>query len=618
MKKYFTLAGILACTSAQLIAAETARLETVVIQGATKAEQKLKEVTSQVDVMTSDELEEHHYTSVIEALTSLSSINFVQSGGVGQQSKLYLNGMENKYILVLLDGVRVNDVTNFDGAFFDQISLSDVERIEIIKGAQSGIWGADAVAGVINIVTKKAKPHHLLAYSEMGSFGTKKYGVALSHVMSRGDFKLGFDRLMTDGISAAEPKKSSLLYGQRYDNLGWEKDKYLLTSIFMKSGLNISDQDRLEWTHKNNASQVVYDEAGLDKKAYVEHTMWGDTYYTNNFQQRFSTLSYTHTDIANTFKVYANRSDFKRSYYNGYRGEITEYGLLDTWRYHESGTLTSGVTMQVSDASAVGGSFDHSLFNRAIFMTNTNIFNDATVINQSIRYDSYSLFGAQTTGKLGIQHSFGDWRLGSNYGTAFQSPNLAQITPPSSWGMIPNEQLKPENIRTFDLAGSYKNFSLTYFYNTIKNMIATNDTYTQYINITGRSTIQGYEAKLKASPFETLMTSLGYTKLRAVDSQGIDLPRRPHDTVTATIDWYPDTQWHWGANISYIGERYDNVAKTVSTGGYTVVNSVVNYKISDHWNAYLKVNNLFNRYYQTVDGYATMGRSGFLGLRVEY
>ena len=129
-------------------------LDEISITSATKSEQKLKDVTSNVDVITSQDIEDRKFKTVSEALNSLSGVSFSRNGGVGQPSSLYLRGMDSSKTLVLIDGIRLNDTTSINGADFSHFMINDIERIEVIKGAQSSIWGADASAGVINIITK--------------------------------------------------------------------------------------------------------------------------------------------------------------------------------------------------------------------------------------------------------------------------------------------------------------------------------------------------------------------------------------------------------------------------------------------------------------------------------
>ncbi|MFA6143627.1 MAG: TonB-dependent receptor [Sulfurimonas sp.] len=608
-----TLSLVACATIVTSLGAKELTLDPIVVS-ATKTEQSLKETTANIDIITAEELEERHYSSVIEALNTLSSIDFTQSGGIGQQSSLFIRGFSNKYTLVLIDGIRVNDPTNFDGALFDQITLSDIERIEVIKGAQSGIWGADASAGVINIITKKALPHHVTAYTEIGSYGTKKFGATLSHVMSKGDIKIGFDRLLTDGFSAAEPKKSNPLYGIRYDDLGWEADQYSSTTIHAKAGINLTDKDRIELSHRYISSNLHYDNVGADSLSN-----------TNSFTQRFSKVSYAHTGEQNSIETYVGRSDFERTYYGGYLGKTDEAGLTDTYKYNDSGTLTSGVTWQNFNVESAGGSLlNTSYIGRAIFASNTNLFNNrSTVLTETIRYDNYSIFGSKTTGKIGVKQNILDGSLSANYGSAYQAPSLIQIANPYG---APNTDLKPENIRSFDVTGSYQNLSLTYFYSTIKEMINWYDpTPTNYYNMdayytntVGSSILQGYEAKIKQPIGETLIATGAYTRLHAADASGKELARRPHDSVKVSADWYPYETLHIGMNTQYIGTRYDNTAQTIETGNYAVFGGVLNYTINKNLDFYAKFDNIFDRYYQTVDGYATAGRSGYIGLKVNY
>jgi len=131
-------------------------LGTVSVYSATKSEQSIKDVTSNIDVITGSELEERHITTLLDALR-LAGMSIGQSGSIGQTSSFFMNGMSAEHTLVMIDGIRYNDPTVTNGyALLDQIMINDIEKIEIINGAQSGVWGADAASGVINIITKKS------------------------------------------------------------------------------------------------------------------------------------------------------------------------------------------------------------------------------------------------------------------------------------------------------------------------------------------------------------------------------------------------------------------------------------------------------------------------------
>ena len=156
-KLYISVA--VACTLAanSLFAVENKDLGTITVSSATKSEQSIKDVTSNIKVITGVELEEKHVTNAVEALNLVSGISFTSNGGIGKAASVNVRGFDSKKVLVLIDGIRYNDHTGTSGARFEHLMVSDIEKIEIVKGAQSGVWGADATAGVINIITKSVK-----------------------------------------------------------------------------------------------------------------------------------------------------------------------------------------------------------------------------------------------------------------------------------------------------------------------------------------------------------------------------------------------------------------------------------------------------------------------------
>ena len=132
-------------------------LETIEVISATKSTQSIKDVTSNIEVITKEEIEERHFSGVSEALNTLAGVNIISNGGVGQSDSLFIRGIDSKRILILVDGVRYNEPAGLSGAPLAQMLIDDIEQIEVVKGAQSGVWGADASGGVVNIITSSAK-----------------------------------------------------------------------------------------------------------------------------------------------------------------------------------------------------------------------------------------------------------------------------------------------------------------------------------------------------------------------------------------------------------------------------------------------------------------------------
>ena len=157
-------------------------LETITVTSATKSTQSIKDVTSNIEVITSEEIEEKHFTTVAEALNTLAGVSIISNGGLGSSTTLNIRGTSNNRTLILIDGVKFKDHSSISGTDISTLMITDIERIEVIKGAQSGIWGADAAAGVINIITKSAKDGlHANVNIEAGTYNTNKYTTQVSY-----------------------------------------------------------------------------------------------------------------------------------------------------------------------------------------------------------------------------------------------------------------------------------------------------------------------------------------------------------------------------------------------------------------------------------------------------
>ena len=170
--------------------------------------QSIKDVTSSIEVITSEEIEERQFTDLTQALNSVAGISFTSNGGLGQTSFVRINGAHYSNVLVLIDGIRYNDITN-GSAFPQNILITDIKQIEIIKGAQSGIWGADASAGVINIITKDSEDgFHGTINTEYGSYNTKKYGASVSFKEDNYYAKLNAQRVISRWFFCTSSKRS--------------------------------------------------------------------------------------------------------------------------------------------------------------------------------------------------------------------------------------------------------------------------------------------------------------------------------------------------------------------------------------------------------------------------
>ncbi|MBL3520005.1 TonB-dependent receptor [Arcobacter lanthieri] len=584
-------------------------LDEITIISATKSEQKLKDTTSNIDVITAEDIESRKFKTVAEAIQSLAGVQVSQSGGIGQQTSIFLRGMDSNKTLVLIDGIRYNDPSG-NGANFEHLIINDIERIEVIKGAQSSIWGADASSGVINIITKSAQQGtHGTTSFEYGRYNSKIAKANISHKNENFDAKLGVTRVDTNGFSAMSPKSSE---AKKY-----EKDGYENTTANIKLGYNFNENNRLSTSYEI-----------IDTKTDIDGN---DSFYNpdpNNTDKaktktHLANLTYENkNDIALT-KVYANYTDIKREYTSNtpkYKGTIKEYGVNTSIDYLDnSSNLVLGADYKKFENKA---NIDKNYDNKGIFISNTNkFFDNKTIFTQSLRYDKYSDFENKTTGKVGVkQYIIDDLNISANYGTGYNIPSTFELYDASSG----NINLKPEKTKSYDVGVEYKGFSATYFNSKIENLI--NWEWTgpgaydgKNKNIEGKSRFKGLELAYKNSITEDIFLNLNYTRLSAKNKDRQEFGRRPKNKVAFGIDYYGLKNFHFNVNGEYIGERYDfNNKQGAKTGKYTVWNALVDYDISKNFSTYVKLDNIFNKDYQIVDGYATSQRAAFVGLKASF
>ena len=593
-----------------LVASQTTKLETVVVT-ATKTEQNLKDVTSNISVITKEDIKERRYTTVTEALNSISGLNFTTNGGLGQATSLKVRGMDSKRVLVLIDGIRYNDSTSLSGANFSNLLITNIKQIEVIKGAQSGIWGADASAGVINIITNSAKEGfsgNLLAST--GSFKTNILGGTLNYKADNYYINLNANNLKTDGFTAKAPR------GVDIDTL--EDDRFKSRTTSIKAGY-ILNNNRVDISHTIIDSNSDYD----SPYGGTPIQQANNKDYSAKSKETFSSINFEHINSLSVVNIFAKQSKFDRESGNTgniseFDGEVTEYGFTSTSSYNKDDFFIIGADRKTfSHANDINKEYK----NNGIFISNNNKFSDGnTIITESLRYDKYDTFNNKTTGKIGIKHFYTtikDFVASANYGTSYNVPTLYNLYNKPTWKIV-----NPENTKSYDITLEYNKFKATYFKTKISDMIVYKNWTDGYENLNGTSTIKGYELEYNTNITDNTLITLAYTKLSAKDKDGFDLQRRAKETLKANIDYYGISKLHLGIGSKYIGDRIEYTYGThdisAKTGNYTLFNFVSNYEINDKTTVYLKVDNIGNKYYQSINGYATSPRAFYVGIDASF
>jgi vitamin B12 transporter len=579
-----------------IVAAQNTNLGTIIVS-ATKSEQNIKDVTSNVVVITKEELEAKHITTVSEALQMAQGVIVTQSGGLGQQTSIFLRGFDSDSTLVLVDGVKVNNPTTIGGqAELAHLILSDIERIEIIKGAQSGIYGANAAAGVINIITKKpTKNTQISTKIEYGSYNTKLAQLSFAKNFGKLSMYLGGTYLDSNGFSAQANKNDDL------DKL--EDDGYNNKTFNAKITYDFTDSDKLELKYTKIDADVDYDLFSPNDSGY--NLTQDDSIFYAAYTHKYSNDSYS--------KIYYSQSKFLKKDPKGwikrFDGKNKEYGI-DNKITFQNYNLLFGISKQESKDIEN----KNSLKSTGIYITG-NLKIDNTTISATLRRDFYDEFKDKTTGKIGIKHSFENGLIvSSNYGTAYRVPSLFEYSL--------NSSLKPETIKSFDIGFEYKNFTFTYFYNKIDDEILYSNATWSYYNSDKKSKIKGFELGYKGAIGNDLLYSLNYTRFIAKDEDGYQLAKRPSYLINFDLDYYGLDKTHINLNAQYIGKRVEYTFGThnisAKTGNVLVLNASADYKISDNVTAYVKLNNITNKKYQNVAGYATSERAVYVGINAKF
>jgi vitamin B12 transporter len=294
----------------------------------------------------------------------------------------------------------------------------------------------------------------------------------------------------------------------------------------------------------------------------------------------------------------------------------------------KDGFLRVGASYQLFNYEKQSGDEDKNYNTLSVFATNYNklqlLPEHNTILTESIRYDKNSEFEDAFTGKVGLkQFVYKDYYVGTNIGTGFNAPTIGQIY--GEYGSLANPNLKPETSFTADVTVGNDTLWITAFYNEIDNLIVWSDpdgwggNPAIYDNISGKSKFQGVEVTYEDYLFDTLGLGANYTYVQTEDAEGKELARRPKSQLEVHATYYVSDDFDISANAQYIGERYDQADKQgAQTGKYTVVNFVSNVKVNKYITVYGKINNIADKYYQVVDGYATAGRSLYFGLNAKY
>ena len=572
-----------------------------------------------ITVIDSEQIKLRAAQSVSDLLRDVPGLAVSSYGALGSLTSIRARGSESNHLVVLVDGVEVNDPSQSDMLNWGTLSAADIERIEIIRGPQSSLRGSDAVAGVVNIITSQAN-QALSAdvFSEYGSRATSKNGFSLGHKSGKFSVRLGATHLETDGINI-QP------------STGNDIDGYQNTGINLKAGYQYSDQLNLSLTSRKTTGMNEFD--GFPEAQSSDFS---------RFHNKFS-ADYNSADGLWSHAVSLADSDFENDNFKQEESQLVANGSTSSSKqnYQYIGSrfwqekdqrLSFALEREKEDYKQQGGWAFGADANKLVSRNTDSVtveyrFDpiESVTLAASARKDDNDFFGKSNTQRLEAVYQQSDsLRLRGAWGTAVKNPTFTELYGIYS-GFQSNPNLNPEESESWELgldtsmADERIQLGATYFNAQLTDEIGSscdaNWTCTP-INIEGISDRQGVELSTSFAVSESLLINASYTYTDSKDPAGVEEQLRAKHIGSVNVAWQPKSDTKVNINIQHNGSQTDyGFPNPVMLDAYTLVNVNANYAASDKMDIYLSLNNLFDEDYQQVNGYETLGFGANIGLR---
>ena len=613
-----------------------------VVVTATRTAQPLDRTGSAMSVISAEDLDTQQTLFVSAALAQTPGLSVTRSGGPGQTTSLYIRGAEAGESLILVDGIRINDPSAPDGeAVLGDLLVNNINRIEVLRGPQSTLYGSDAIGGVVNVLTQRGGPQPFQGslQAEGGTYDTYRLNGAAHGSVGALDYGGAMNYYDTRGISAACACDGNT-----------EPDGYRNFGATVNLRYHASDALSIDL-------RGFYTKSRTDFDGYVppNYTFQDDPEFgRNQLLAGYAAATGSWLDGRVTQRIALIGSDSDRRFYGVFAPE-PPYTFTPAENFYAQGDATRAEYQGVIEADAT----DEITYGAETQLSTINTYSSydtspvpttgrdrltgyygqwqSTLAQQltltgGLRYDDDQEFGGHTSYKLA-----GAWRLGdgatvlrANYGNGFKAPTLYQLF--SSYS-DPLASLQPEKATGWevgldhDLLDKRVRASLTYFSRSEHDLIDFDQCFTSdpgcvlrplgyYFNV-DRAHVRGVETGLLAHPAGGWSAWLNYTNLTAIDElTGLDLARRPHVTGNAGLSWSSKTGSSLGASYGYTGARFDDAANTVPLVGAENVSVYGSYGLGGGSQLLVRIDNLFKNRSEPAAGYGYLGQAIYAGVRL--
>lgn len=621
--------------SQQRTASSDVRTLDPVVVSATKTPISLRRVTSAVDVLTEQDLTGRNVKTLVEVLRLSPGLAVFQNGGPGGRANVRIRGGSASQTLVLIDGAIVNSATA--GEFnFAHLTVDNVEKIEIVRGAQSTLWGSDAMGGVINVTTKRGRgPLKAGGFFEYGSFNTLREGGHVSGGKGPVDFSLTLSRWDTTGISQINDRRGAS-----------ERDAYRNWQASSRVGVALPSDGRLDvnfrwWNSSLNIDNSFGPSDVIKARNDSEQFIFSGTYRQplTDWWTHVVTLSRSQEALLNVPGI--RQRNLTTGTSRVPFGDPNKIHVLANriesqhdFRLNQYVTLTMGYQFREQTGKNDGG---FSPFSEKIVSSHAGFSQvqlslfDRFFATAGIRHDGYNTFGDATTYRVtgGYLVKETNTKLRGSYATGFRAPSINDLFFPN-YG---NPDVQPEKSRSFDVGVDQTLFadrvkiSGGYFWNRYRDLIGlirgeiceTLSTFGSCAGNVGSAKSQGWEVGIdlvlaRDQPWMKRLELKGHYTMTLTRNlvTGTRLARWPVDQAGLSVRYQPIDPLRVTLDFRFVGERAD----AQRLGSFDVLNLAVTYDVSERIEAYVRVDNLLDEEYEEILFYGTPGRSIFGGIRV--
>lgn len=565
-----------------------------------------------VEVVDRAEIERSQAASLADLLRGRAGINLSNQGGVGKLTTLSLRGAESDHVLVLIDGIRIGSATSGLASFQD-LPLEFVDRIEIVRGPRSSLYGSDAIGGVIQIFTRRDRgPAQGRFAAAIGSHGRRDVGAGVGGGNERGWYGLDAAYSRTDGIDACRGAGFPIFAGCFVDGQT-DRDGYARRALSLRGGVALGDHAELDGQWLEARGENEYDGGFVDYSEVTQRVVGARLRWQASERVELQATAGRNRDASDNFIGGVANGDFA--------SDRDSVSLQADIALADAQTLTFGADWLRDRVESSDTAYDRtSRRNIAAFAQYQGRFDTrvgAQDLQLALRRDDNSQFGGETTGTAAWGLGFGDgWRVVASYGTGFKAPTFNELYFP----FFGNAALRPESSRTIEAglawSGDRTRVRVDAFETDVDDLIAFDASLFLPNNI-DRARLRGAELQIDS---EIAGWDIAFSaswldpENRSGAYRGNTLPRRTRESARISTD-RAFGAWRIGATWLGEGERYDDLANARRLGGYATLDLRGEYAFDDAWTLQAGVNNALDRAYETAAYYNQPGRTYQLRLR---